>query len=191
MYLIAGLGNPGPKYRKTRHNVGFMVLDLLAERQRGSFDSFKGSSLVCSTQIAGQEVLLAKPQTYMNLSGRAVRELARFRSVPFENCLIVYDEVSLPLGSIRIRKAGSAGGHNGMRSIIETVGTQDVPRLRIGIGPDHPVDNLSKYVLGNFRFSERKPLQEVLELGVSAVEAFVAEGIDSAMRAFNSKNVEG
>lgn len=191
MYLIAGLGNPGPKYRKTRHNVGFMVLDLLAEQQGGSFDVFKGSSLVCSTRIAGQEVLLAKPQTYMNLSGRAVRELIRLKAIPFENCLIVYDEVSLPLGSIRIRRSGSAGGHNGMRSIVESVGTQDVPRLRIGIGPDHPVNDLSKYVLGNFRFAERKPLQEVLDLGVAAVEAFVAQGIDSAMRTFNSKGIEG
>ncbi|UCF37326.1 MAG: aminoacyl-tRNA hydrolase [Acidobacteriota bacterium] len=185
MHLIVGLGNPGHRYRKTRHNVGFMLLDLIADRAGLAFRTFAGSSLVCEARIADTEVVLAKPQTFMNRSGLAVRDLIRRFGAETADCLIVYDEVALPLGKIRFKRNGSAGGHNGMRSIIDVLGTPEFPRLRIGIQGESVIDDLSDYVLSKFKLKERRQLREILPMGADGIEVFISEGIDRAMAAYN------
>lgn len=185
MYLIVGLGNPGRRYRKTRHNVGFMLLDLLAEQWGGKFETFSAASLICRTESSGKEIVLAKPQTYMNRSGLAVKGLfSEFGVSPAES-LIVYDEIALPLGKVRFRRSGSSGGHRGLQSVIDCIGSSDLPRLRIGIAGESPVDDLAGFVLKKFKFRERREVREVLESCRSSVEVFLAEGIDRAMALYN------
>ncbi len=186
MFLIVGLGNPGEKYRNTRHNAGFMLVDRLAERAGGRFGRGARRSLACRVEIEGEQAVLAKPQTYMNLSGDAVRELLAYFPSDFSRLLVVYDEVALPLGVIRIRRAGSAGGHNGMRSIIAALGHHDFARLRLGIAGENVPEDISKYVLSDFRKSEREALEETLERAADAVQTLVREGIDRAMALYNS-----
>jgi len=185
VHLIVGLGNPGRPYYKTRHNVGFMMIDRIAEELGGRVERLSGRSLVCSTSLAGREIMLAKPQTYMNLSGFAVRELVQRGQFDFSQCLVIYDEVSLPLGRTRFRPAGGAGGHKGMRSVLQSLGTEEVPRLRIGIAGESAVDDLTRYVLGRFKRDELAVLEEVLDRCYSALEVFLAEGIDRAMALHN------
>ncbi|MEJ2081602.1 MAG: aminoacyl-tRNA hydrolase, partial [Acidobacteriota bacterium] len=181
MYLIAGLGNPGRRYRKTRHNVGFMLVDRLAERSGLVFSSFRTASLIARGVLADRPVLLLKPQTFMNASGSSVREVIRYFDLPLERCLVVYDEVALPLGKIRYRRSGSAGGHRGMQSVIDQLGSQEIPRLRIGIAGEHPTDELVRYVLAKFARGEMDLLREVLEHCEESIGVFLGGGIEQAM----------
>jgi len=182
--LIVGLGNPGRKYAGNRHNVGFQCLDRLAEAWGLSFGRRKHKALLAQGQIAGLKVILAKPQTFMNLTGEAVERLARFYKVPPESILVIYDDLDLPVGRIRLRPEGGSGGHKGMKSIIEHLGTNGFLRLRVGIGrPPHgdPVD----YVLNDFAPDEGLVIEEAYERAVSAVELWLAEGIVAAMNRYN------
>jgi PTH1 family peptidyl-tRNA hydrolase len=182
--LIIGLGNPGRKYAGNRHNVGFQCLDRLAEAWGLSFSQRKHKALLAQGEIAGLKVILAKPQTFMNLSGDAVQQMARFHRVPPDNILVIYDDLDLPVGRIRLRPEGGSGGHKGMKSLIEHLGTNGFPRLRVGIGrPTHgdPVD----YVLDDFTLDERITIDVVYEKVVSAVELWLTEGVAAAMNRYN------
>lgn len=182
--LVIGLGNPGRKYASNRHNVGFQCVDRLAEARGLLFSRRKHKALLAQGEIAGLKVILAKPQTFMNLSGEAVKRLARFYKVPPGDILVIYDDLDLPLGKIRLRPDGGPGGHKGMKSIIAHLGTNGFPRLRMGIGrPSHgdPVD----YVLGDFAPDERIAIDEAYERAISAVELWLTEGIEAAMNQYN------
>jgi len=183
--LIVGLGNPGREYRGTRHNVGFMLLDRLAEHLGVSFSRVESRSLVTKAEFLGSKLILVKPQTYMNLSGQAVSSLLRFYKVPLERLLVVYDDVDLPLGTLRLRPDGGSAGHKGMQSIIEKLGAQEFPRLRIGVSRPPGRMEAADYVLQDFSKAESELLQEVLIRGTEAVLAFVGEGIVAAMNQFN------
>jgi len=182
--LVVGLGNPGRKYASNRHNVGFQCLDHLAEAWGLSFSRRKHKALLAQGEMAGLKIILAKPQTFVNLSGEAVSRLARFYRVPPENILVIYDDLDLPVGRIRLRPEGGSGGHKGMKSIIGHLGTQGFPRLRVGIGRPtrgDPVD----YVLSDFTPDERIAIEDAYETVVSAVELWLADGIDAAMNRYN------
>ena len=182
--LIVGLGNPGRKYAGNRHSVGFQCLDRLAEAWGLPFSRRKHKALLAQGEIAGLKVILAKPQTFMNLSGDAVERLARFYKLPPENILVIYDDLDLPLGRVRLRPEGGSGGHKGMKSIVEHLGTNGFPRLRVGIGrPTHgdPVD----YVLDDFAPDEQIAIEEAYERVVSTVELWLTEGIATAMNRYN------
>ena len=182
--LVVGLGNPGRKYARNRHNIGFQCLDRLAEAWGLSFSRRKHKAMLAEGEMAGLKVILAKPQTFMNLSGQAVERLARFYKVPPKDILVIYDDLDLPVGKIRLRPEGGSGGHKGMKSIMEHLGTQGFPRLRVGIGrPAHgdPVD----YVLDDFAPDERIAIDDARERVVSAVELWLAEGIAAAMNQYN------
>jgi len=185
MYLIAGLGNPGREYRQTRHNIGFMLLDSLAGNLKLTFSRVESKSLVTRGDYSGRRLLLAKPQTYMNLSGQAVGALAHYYKVPQENILIVYDDVDLPFGLLRVRAAGGSGGHKGMISIIERLASQEIPRLRMGIGRPPGRMEAADYVLKNFSQAETSELPAILERGVEAVYTFITQGIEAAMNRYN------
>ena len=183
--LIVGLGNPGPRYANNRHNVGFQCLDRLAQAHGLAFQRRENKALLARGQIAGVEVILAKPQTYVNLSGQAVERLARSYQVPLEDILVIYDDMDLPLGRIRLRPGGGAGGHKGVRSIIEHLGSRDFPRLRVGIGrPPGRMDPVD-YVLGDFTPEERPVIEEAYEGAIAAVECWLREGIVAAMNRYN------
>lgn len=183
MKLIVGLGNPGPRYRGTRHNIGFEVLERLGEKLGVAFDREKYRGLYADVQRGGGKVMLLKPMTFMNLSGESVAQAARNRVMAPEDLLVIYDEADLPTGRIRLRKDGSAGGHNGMKSIIERVGTQAFPRLRIGVGKD--VGALADHVLSKFHPDERQAMTEAVEQASEAAIMWLDEGIDKAMNTFN------
>lgn len=183
-YFICGLGNPGREYAKNRHNVGFQCLDLLAQKWRLEFGRLRFKASVATGQVDSTRVILAKPLTFMNNSGEAVSPLVHYYRVPLCQLLIIYDDLDLPLGKIRLRPNGSAGGHNGIISIIRQLGTQEFARLRVGIGrPEHgePYD----HVLGNFTTDQLIVMQETYQLAVLAVECFLQEGIQTAMNKFN------
>ena len=186
MKAIVGLGNPGRRYQGTRHNVGFVVLDELARRCGATFDSAPADALIAKWRPAagGDVVLLAKPLTFMNASGQAVGDLVRYFKVPLDALLIVVDEVALPIGRLRIRRSGSAGGHNGLKSIVQHVGSE-FPRLRIGVGRGDPTWDLADHVLSAFDPSERAVVQESIGRAADAVETFVALGVEAAMNRFN------
>jgi PTH1 family peptidyl-tRNA hydrolase len=187
MWLIVGLGNPGFEYAWTPHNLGFLVIDLLAERAGIRVERPEAKSYVGKGRIGQQDVALAKPQTYMNLSGMAVRDLAeRYEAVPGQ-ILIVVDEVALPWGSLRIRERGSAGGHNGLKSVIGALGTDEFVRLRLGTQPDHPVGDLAAYVLHRMRKAEQESAAELVERAADAVECAVTDGVRRAMNRFNRR----
>ena len=189
-YLIVGLGNPGREYRQTRHNIGFMLLDRLALRLNLTFSRVESKSLVTKGDYAGRRLLLAKPQTYMNLSGQAVGAMAQFYKVPQENLLVVYDDVDLPFGLLRMRPAGGAGGHKGMTSIIERLGSQEIPRLRMGIGRPPGRMEAADYVLQEFSATETNLLPEILDRGVEAMFTFITQGIAAAMNHYNPPSGE-
>ncbi len=179
-----GLGNPGRRYRGTRHNVGFRVVDLLARRWGVSFRA-EGKAEVAEAQVAGQRVVLAKPLTYMNLSGEAVSELVRRLGIPPGRVLVVYDDMDLPVGTIRVRARGSAGGHRGMASVLEAVGTPEVARVRVGIG--RPGGDAVDHVLSRFSPEEEPVVAEAVERAADAVETALQEGIERAMDRFNRR----
>ena len=185
VYLIAGLGNPGPKYASNRHNVGFRCLEHLAAQHSLTFDRQQKKALVATGSIQGQRVVLAKPQTYMNDSGRAVVPLARFYKVEPEHMMVVYDDLDLPLGTVRLRPEGGSGGHKGMRSIIKHLGAQEFPRLRIGIGRPPGRMDPAAYVLQDLSTEEEPLLQEVLAHAAAAIEIWLEQGIETAMNQYN------
>lgn len=184
--LIVGLGNPGRRYAGNRHNVGFQVLDRLAAAHGLAFSRSQGQALIATGQIANRPVILAKPQTYMNESGRAVAALVRFYQIDMLNLLVVYDDLDLPFGTLRLRPEGSAGGHHGMESIIAALGRQDFPRLRIGIGrPPGRMDPV-EYVLQDFDREQQEFLSELYDRAVKAIESFLSEGIVLTMSRHNT-----
>lgn len=184
--LVIGLGNPGAEYARHRHNVGFQVVDALARAHGLAFSRAKlARAQVAQGRIAGRRVILAKPQTFMNRSGQAVGRLARWHSVPPQQILIVYDELDLPLGRLRLRPEGGAGGHNGMRSIIEALGSQEFPRLRVGINRPPGKMDPADYVLHPFSPEEAEIIAPVIEQAVAAIETWLAKGIVAAMDRYN------
>jgi len=184
-FLIVGLGNPGAEFRHNRHNVGFMLLDCLADHLGESFSRLESNSLLTKAKYQDKRLLLAKPQTFMNLSGQAVGRLVEYYKIPLGSLLIVYDDVDLPLESIRIRPNGGAGGHKGVASIIERLGTNEFPRLRLGIGRPPGRKNAAAHVLQNFSKEENEFLEVTLERAVDAVLVFVSTGLDAAMNKYN------
>ena len=183
-WLVVGLGNPGE--RDTRHNVGFLTIDALAERKQVPVQRLKYRALTHLVELGGVKVLLMKPVTYMNLSGEAVGEAARFYKIPPERVLVISDDVSLPLGKLRIRKSGSAGGHNGLKNIILHLGTEGFPRLKIGVGgKPHPDYDMADWVLSKFTGEDKKLIDAAIERAADAVECFLSEGGDKAMGKFN------
>lgn len=190
MYMIAGLGNPGPKYEKTRHNIGFDTVDALAEKYQASLAASRYQALVGGAFIAGEKVLLVKPLTYMNNSGEAVGALAGFYKIdPALQLLVIYDDISLEPGNIRIRKKGSAGGHNGVKSLIAHLGTQEFARIKIGVGSKPPHWDLADYVLSRFPPEDRKMVQQAMEDAAEAAGLIVAGDIAGAMNRYNQKKV--
>lgn len=186
MFVIAGLGNPGGKYEKTRHNVGFQVMDRLADRYRIGVDKKRHRALCGTGVMEGTKVLLMKPQTFMNLSGESVGEVVDYYGVETETeLLVIYDDVSLEPGQIRIRKKGSAGGHNGVKSLIQHLGTQEFMRIRIGVGEKPKGYDLADYVLGHFSKEEEQVMQEVYDRAVLAAVKILTDGPDRAMNEFN------
>ena len=185
-WLVVGLGNPGEKYENTRHNVGFLTVDELAERARVPVQKLKHRALTNTLEVGSVKVLLMKPVTYMNLSGEAVGEAARFYKLPPERVLVISDDVSLPVGKLRIRKGGSAGGHNGLKSIIQHLGTDQFPRIKVGVGQKpHPDYDLADWVLGKFQGEDKKVMDEAVKRAADAVECILKEGADRAMNRFN------
>ena len=185
-WLIVGLGNPGQKYEKTRHNMGFLTVDLLAEKQGVKLNKVKFKSAYNIMAFAGAKCLVMKPQTYMNLSGEAVREAVQFYKLPADHVLVIYDDVSLPVGKLRVRPTGSAGGHNGIKNIIAHLGTQDFPRVKIGVGaPEGGGAEMVDWVIGAPSQAERKVLVESFEKAIQAAECIIAHGCQQAMNQFN------
>lgn len=189
MYIIVGLGNPGSKYAGTRHNAGFEVLDCLAGKHGVDIKKIKFKGLMGEGRIAGHKVLYLKPQTFMNLSGRSVREIVDFYKVDPEKLIVVYDDMDTPLGRIRIRKKGSAGSHNGMKDIIYNLMRDDFPRIRVGIGSPGK-GNLVGHVLGGFEPEEMACIRQSVEWAAEAIEVMIAEDVDQAMNRYNSKSCE-
>jgi len=186
MWLIVGLGNPGPKYEWTRHNCGFMVIDELARRAGREIRTPECQSLTARATIGGEAVLLVKPQTFMNLSGIAVAAAKKKYEVgDTSSILVISDDLALPFGGIRIRPKGGAGGQNGLKSIIEKLGAQDFPRVRLGIAPDHPVTDASDFVLSEFPKKDRDALAEIVARAADAVEDVLTIGIVNAMSKYN------
>lgn len=185
LYLIVGLGNPGPQYSRNRHNLGFQILDVLAGRHGLSFNQARYKSLIAEGRIASKPVLLVKPMTYMNLSGEAVGPIVRAYQVPPERLLIVYDDMDLPPGKLRLRSKGGSGGHRGLESVIRALGTNEFPRLRVGIG--RPPGKMSpvEYVLQNFSPEEEEIMAVAREEAADAIETWLTEGIHKAMDRFN------
>jgi PTH1 family peptidyl-tRNA hydrolase len=186
MYLVVGLGNPGDEYRHTRHNVGFDVIDLLAEKYNVSVNRLKFKGMCGDANIAGEKVILLKPSTYMNLSGESVREAVSFYKVTSENIIIIYDDISLDAGKLRIRTKGSAGGHNGIKSIIQNMSSDIFPRIKIGVG--QPQKALIPHVLGRFSKEDRVIVYETFEASIKAVETIISKGCTEAMNEYNGFN---
>ena len=185
-WLIVGLGNVGDKYEGTRHNVGFRVADELAERAGVPVQRLKYRALTGQAEIGGVRVLLMKPVTFMNLSGEAVRPAADFYKVPADHILVLSDDVSLPVGKLRIRRGGSAGGHNGLKNIIKHLGTDQFPRVKVGVGEKpHPDYDMADWVLGKFQGEDRKAIDQAVQRAADAVECLLREGPERAMSRFN------
>ncbi len=185
-YLIAGLGNIGPEYVNTRHNLGFMVLDKLAEKEKLAFQS-KRYAWHIEFRFKGRIFVLIKPTTFMNLSGKAIIYWLKKENIPDENLLVIADDIALPIGTLRIRKKGGAGGHNGLSSIIEHLGTDEFARLRIGAGNEFPIGYQIRYVLGQWTEEENKILMPKIEIATEIVKSFGTIGLDRTMNDFNNK----
>ena len=185
-WMLVCLGNPGEKYENTRHNVGYMVGDEIAERQNVPIQKLKFKALTNLVTISGEKVLVLKPITYMNLSGEAVRPAADFYKIPPERILVISDDTALPVGRLRIRKSGSAGGHNGLKNIIQHLGTDQFPRLRVGVGEKpHPDYDMADWVLGKFVGEDKKAIDAAVKRAADAVECILKEGLDRGMSKFN------
>ncbi len=184
MYLIAGLGNPGKEYENTRHNMGFRAIDALASETGIEVKRSKFKGLYGKGTIAGEKVILLKPQTYMNLSGQSVREAAMYFNIPRENLIVIYDDIDIPIRSIRIRKSGGPGTHNGMKSVVKELGIKDFPRIRIGVGSNEG-DDIIKHVIGKVSAKEQELLDEAAKAAAAAAEDIIRLGIDNAMNKHN------
>ena len=184
-YVIVGLGNPGKEYADTRHNMGYKAIDVLSSDENIEIRRNKFHSLIGQGRIAGKKVILVKPETYMNRSGIAVREAAMYFNVAPENLIVIYDDIDLPSGSIRIRKSGGAGTHNGMKSVIEQLGTKDFVRIRIGVGAAESGEDLVNRVIGEVPAAERELLQKAAAEAAAAVKDIIAIGVDNAMNRHN------
>jgi PTH1 family peptidyl-tRNA hydrolase len=187
MYIIAGLGNPGKEYAGTRHNVGYDTVDYLAEKHNVSLNKLKFNSVYGETNINGEKVMLVKPVTFMNRSGIAIKEILSFYKIPSENLIVIYDDIDIPAGSLRIRPNGSPGTHNGMKSITEHVGNGNFPRVRVGIGRNPDMD-LADYVLQKFSAADRDKINPIIEKASEAVAEIISGGTDSAMQKYNINN---
>ena len=186
-YCIVGLGNPGRQYEETKHNVGFKVIDKLAEKYDIKVDKFKNKAFVGDGTIRNKRVLLVKPQTYMNLSGESVREIVNFYKIPQERFVVIFDDTSLPCGSVRIREKGSHGGHNGIRNIIDQMGTDQFYRIKVGIGEKPSGWDLADYVLGKFNEDDLPAMDEGMDKAVKGVELMLSRGIAEAANRVNQK----
>jgi PTH1 family peptidyl-tRNA hydrolase len=187
MFLVAGLGNPGEEYALTPHNLGFRTIDRLAERHHISVTRRDSRALVGVGEIEGCEVMLAKPQTFMNLSGGSVKALMEKHEIPVDRLLVVYDELDLPWMALKIKPKGSAAGHNGMKSLIGSLGTDEFVRMRLGIHPGRPVKDGAEFVLAPFRRSQMKDLEELVDYAADAVRSIIAEGVSKAMTTYNRR----
>ncbi len=185
-WLVVFLGNPGVRYNGTRHNVGFMTADMIERTKNVQINRLKYKALTAQCTLGGQQVLLMKPQTFMNLSGEAVQPAAQFYKIPPEHILVVSDDVSMPTGKLRVRTKGSAGGHNGLKNIIAHLGTDKFPRIKIGVGaPPHPEYDMADWVLGSFKNQDADLIQETVARAASAIEVYIAEGPERAMNQYN------
>lgn len=185
IYLIAGFGNPGREYRNTRHNVGFKVIDSLVSEFNTKLTKVQFKAMIGSAELDNAHIILAKPQTFMNLSGQAVASLIRFYKIPLDHVIVAHDDIDLPLGTIRIRPGGGSGGQKGLASTIEKLGTQDFPRMRIGIGRPSGSQEAAGYVLQEFSTADEKILIDVLPTAVQAIRTFISDGLETAMTRFN------
>ena len=186
-YIIAGLGNPGAKYAKTRHNAGFKAVDLLAKKNDFEFKKMKFHAFIADEMIAGKRCLVMKPQTMMNLSGEAIIDAADYYNIPDEKIIVLFDDVSLDVGKIRVRRKGSAGGHNGIKSIISCLGSEDFPRVKIGVGKKPNADyDMVNWVLGEVPQDLKNEYESAIENAVGAAEAIIRDGVDKAMNDYNS-----
>ncbi|MGM9619443.1 MAG: aminoacyl-tRNA hydrolase [Oscillospiraceae bacterium] len=185
-WLLVCLGNPGREYAETRHNVGFLAADLLSREKGVKVERLKFRALTGTVTLGGEKVLVMKPQTFMNLSGEAVGQAARFYKLPPQRVLVIQDDVALPLGKLRIRANGSAGGHNGLKSIIAHLGSEEFPRIKVGVGaPQHPEHEMVDWVIGKFTPAERKVLDQALQRAVDAAECVIREGVQKAQNRYN------
>ena len=185
-WLIVFLGNPGPRYEMTRHNAGFMAADAMAKEKNVNINKARFKALTATCDIGGESVLLMKPQTFMNLSGDAVAQAAKFYKIPPERVIVVSDEISLPIGKLRIRTKGSAGGHNGLKDIIAKLGTDAFPRIRIGVGaPPHPDYDMADWVLSSFKNQDAEDMLAAAARAAQAAQCYITQGADRAMNRFN------
>lgn len=185
MYVVVGLGNPGKQYEKTRHNVGFDVIDILSKEYDINVSKIKHKALIGEGRVGNEKVLLVKPQTYMNLSGETLIDIYNYYNIDMENIIVVYDDIDLDVGKIRIRKKGSGGTHNGMRSITKCLGSNDFPRVRVGVSKPRPGQDLADFVLSRFRKEESDDIELGLEKAAKAVDTMIRENIDLAMNKYN------
>jgi len=185
-WIAVFLGNPGLRYENTRHNVGFVVADIITDARKIKINRMKWSALTTTTKLGGDSVLLLKPQAYMNLSGNSVKQAMKFYKIPLDRIIVISDDVSLPVGKLRIRRSGSSGGHNGIRDIIEKCGGDDFPRIRIGVGsPPHSETDMADWVLSKFSSSDKKIIKDSALNAATALEMIIESGTDSAMAKFN------
>lgn len=188
MYIIAGLGNPGSKYENTRHNMGFKAIDAMASEFGIDVNRAKFKGLIGEGRIGSEKVILLKPQTYMNLSGQSVREIMNFYKIPEENLIVIYDDFDLPIGSIRVRKSGGPGTHNGMKSVVQELGSRKFPRVRVGIGSSD--GSTVQFVIGKVGKDEQQILNEAAEAAASAAADIIRIGIENAMNIHNTRKSE-
>ena len=186
-WLVVGLGNPGPEYERTPHNLGFLTIDRLAESNRIRVNRKDSKALLGVGRLNEEELLLAKPQTFMNVSGPSVKALMEKHGVPAERLIVVYDELDLPWTALRIKPRGSAAGHNGVQSVIQSLGTNDFSRVRLGINPGHKIGDGAKFVLEPFKKAQMRDLDELLDHAARAVESIIAEGVEKSMTKFNRR----
>ena len=185
-WLVVFLGNPGPRYEGTRHNAGFMAGDALAKTKGAAINKARFRALTATVDIGGEKLMLMKPQTYMNLSGEAVAQAVKFYKIAPDHVIVVSDEVSLPIGKLRVRAKGSAGGHNGLKSIISCLGTEDFPRIRIGVGaPPHPDYDMADWVLSSFRNQDAEDMAKAAARAAEAVECYIRSGPEKTMNLYN------
>ena len=189
-WLVVFLGNPGLRYEGTRHNAGFMTADAFARKKNISINRARFRALTATCPVGNETVMLMKPQTYMNLSGEAVGQAARFYKIPANHVLVVSDDITLPIGALRIRTKGSAGGHNGLKNIISVLGTEEFPRIRLGVGiPPHPDYDTVDWVLSAFRDQDAVDMKDAAERAADAVECFIAQGPEKAMNLYSQKKI--
>ncbi|WP_313757791.1 aminoacyl-tRNA hydrolase [Tissierella sp.] len=187
MFIVVGLGNPGKEYTNTRHNIGFDTIDLLASRNDIKINKIKFKSIYGEGIIGNEKVLLVKPQTYMNNSGITVRDIYNFYKVPIENIIVIVDDIDIDFAAVRVKRKGSAGSHNGLKSIIYLLQKDDFPRVKIGIGKKHESQDLANFVLSRFSKEEREVIEGSILIGAESVEAIIKYGIDESMNEFNTK----